>query len=682
MGFINNLKIGLRLNIILSLVMVITISAMGIYTINMGKKNSIKDADLQMSEQILDLSKVIEIQLEENQKRVDYAIYTALEVLDYAGEMSLADENISLSAVNQVSKASQTVSLKPLAIGDESLINNTRLVDKIQQLTGATATIFQKIPSGYLRISTNVLKENGERAMGTFIPNGSPVVNAIENGQRFSGRAFVVNDYYLSVYEPLRINGKIEGMIYVGVREKDLKGIKKIFNDKKYFKTGYPFLVDVNGDMIIHPNIEGQNISGTEVFNLVESNKTANVEKNSYLWEGEMKFLYSKYIKQIDSFVAIGVTQEEFFETVNKTRNAIILAVLIGVLFFVLINTWISKNITRSLKMGVDFAKKIAAGDLRSTIKIDQKDEIGELAHALNEMVEKLKNIAMSITEGANNVATASEQISTTTQQLSQGASEQASSTEEVSSSMEEMVSNIQQNTDNAQQTEKISVVASQGITKVSGAAQESLSSIRQIAEKITIVNDIAFQTNILALNAAVEAARAGEHGKGFAVVAAEVRKLAERSKIAADEIISLSNHSVKTTEEAGMLMSEIIPEIEKTAKLVQEISAASMEQNSGADQINNAIQQLNQVTQQNAAASEEMATGSEELANQSEQLREIVSFFIIDQKETNIFNRKDKLQHYTEHKAKPKTTQYTKGANIQLDSKPFDKLDNDYESF
>jgi methyl-accepting chemotaxis protein len=347
-----------------------------------------------------------------------------------------------------------------------------------------------------------------------------------------------------------------------------------------------------------------------------------------------------------------------------------IFGLIIAIILAVVLAMIITRNIVAGITRGVGIAEIIANGDLTINVErefLERKDEIGTLAKALQNMGEKLKEVIGSVMLGSDNIASASLQMSSGSQQVSQGASEQASSAEEVSSSMEEMAANIQQNTDNAQEADKISQKVSDGVQKVGAASQDSLISIRDIAEKINIINDIAFQTNILALNAAVEAARAGEQGRGFAVVAAEVRKLAERSKIAADEIVALSKKSVDVTENASELMTGLIPEIERTAKLVQEIAAASMEQTSGADQVNTAIQQLNQVTQQNAAASEEMATSAEELSSQADQLKEIISYFKIDNRRITSIKSQNHYEPKQADKPKLKTVSPAQSKGVSL---------------
>jgi len=299
-----------------------------------------------------------------------------------------------------------------------------------------------------------------------------------------------------------------------------------------------------------------------------------------------------------------------------------------GVVIGMFFGFFISRAISVPLGKGVGFAESIAAGDLTQRIDLDRNDELGQLARAMNEMVEKLKVTVMDVKAASDNVATGSQQMSAASETISQGATEQAASAEEVSSSMEEMVSNIKQNADNAQQTEKIALKAAIDAQDGGKAVSATVSAMKEIAGKISIIEEIARQTNLLALNAAIEAARAGEHGKGFAVVASEVRKLAERSQVAAREISTLSIGSVEVAEKAGEMLARIVPDIQRTAELVSEINAASSEQNTGSEQINKAIQQLDQVIQQNASGTEQIASTAEELAGQAKQLQDTISFF------------------------------------------------------
>ncbi|MBF0588449.1 MAG: HAMP domain-containing protein [Magnetococcales bacterium] len=345
----------------------------------------------------------------------------------------------------------------------------------------------------------------------------------------------------------------------------------------------------------------------------------------------EMEPVLNQYVTDKDGEVktAIDVTREE------ADLKSMIALIATG--FVLLLGVYLAFNITqgiiRPLKLAVDAAERIAQGDL--TVKINPsctKDELcGGLLLTLKSMVKNLSETISVFTNATHSVTSESSQLTTTSSTISDAATQQAASVEETSSAMEEMTSSIQQNTDNAQATERISAQAAKDAADGGEAVLEAVKAMKEIADKISIIEEIARQTNLLALNAAIEAARAGEHGKGFAVVASEVRKLAERSQNAAGEISNLSASSVEVAERAGAIINKLVPDIQKTSELVQEISAASTEQNAGIRQINGALQQLDQGIQQNSGAASDMARTTESLSGQAQQLQETVNFFRLD---------------------------------------------------
>ncbi|MBS4096618.1 MAG: cache domain-containing protein [Sulfuricella sp.] len=414
------------------------------------------------------------------------------------------------------------------------------------------------------------------------------------------------------------------------------------YEEKEYF-----WIQDLAPRMIMHPirpELDGTPVAdktdptGKRLY--VEMAEVAKKHKAgfvSYLWskstgaEPTQKIsyvqLYEPWGWVIGSGIYLDDVQAAFMEQV--TKFAVIAASILAILSLAAL--WIIRSIVRPLKDAVHVADQLAEGDLTARIDSGGKDETGQLLTAMQNMVSKLSQIIGEVRSATDNISSASEEVSATAQSLSQASSEQAASVEETSASIEQMSASINQNTENSKVTDGMASQAAKQAVDGGEAVKQTADAMKQIADKIGIIDDIAYQTNMLALNAAIEAARAGEHGKGFAVVAAEVRKLAERSQVAAQEIGEVAKSSVALSEKAGKLLDEMVPAINKTSDLVQEITAASEEQSAGVAQVNTAMSQLNQITQQNASSSEELAATAEEMSSQSEQLQQLMAFFKVN---------------------------------------------------
>ena len=617
----------------------------------------------EMSLAVMDAGNLLATQHATLSKQLENDMRVLLDIVERNGGITTLDETAQWEAVNQITKAKSTVALPKMALGGQWFGQNadpdtpTPLVDTIMSLTGTTCTVFQTMNAqgDLLRVATNILKTDGRRAVGTYIPDSSIVAKTIRSGETFRGTAYVVNAWYLTQYRPIKdADGRVLGCLYVGILQEGVQQLRDGFKSVVLGETGFLSVLAGSGKAVgevkMHRDakVEGTNLmdvkgaAGDAVYAaLIEQAKGADGKPvtSQVVLDGKETYLSAIYFAPWDWVIVGTGFVDEFMAGKRAADTALstsqMWAAGIGLLMLVigvLATLYFARDMSTAIGRAVSAMTEINNGNLDvQQLPVNAggaRDELQQLGAALNAMSGKLREVVSNVQSAAESVTMGSAELAGTSQSLSEGAANQASSVEEVSASMEEMTSNIEQNTDNAHQTEKIARQAADDAKQGGESVGKTVEAMRQIAEKIAIIEEIARQTNLLALNAAIEAARAGEHGKGFAVVAAEVRKLAERSGVAAAEISELSGHSVAIAEQAGKMLEKMVPDITRTAELVQEIAAGSQEQQTGSSQIKSAILELDRVVQQNTAESEHVAASSEELASHASLLQETIGYF------------------------------------------------------
>ncbi|MBO7567373.1 MAG: Cache 3/Cache 2 fusion domain-containing protein [Bacteroidales bacterium] len=489
-------------------------------------------------------------------------------------------------------------------------------------------TIFQKAADGYIRICTSIKNADGTFAMGTMIDNNSAVAKTVDRGEIFYDKTTILGKPYIATYKPLYINGKVAGMLFTGSEENKVLMQNREFGAAKILGNGFALWTNTNNECVMRPNDNWKNLPN-DVWQQISDKRTGEAAKVNFKKDGtnyEMIYIFDQNLHNYISFV---YPESDKLQGIGKVLWPISIAISVIILIILFVINIITKGVIKKIGGEPDKVREIVGNIAKGDFRQEQNAQKATgILRSCTDLAHDLGNMLKNVVSGADNISNLSGEITNATQMLSQNANEQAATADQIVQSVSYIQQEISNNTLSTREAKNIANHISDDVKNIQQAQNDSLVSVRDISEKIQIINDIAFQTNILALNAAVEAARAGEHGKGFAVVAAEIRKLAEKCKNSANDIIDGAANSLKATETSTEMLNTIVPSIQKSTDLISEIEESGNSQMDTIGQIEDVVRQLNSSIQGNAAASEELAVNAEQLNGQADSFRESTTVF------------------------------------------------------
>lgn len=634
--FLLNLTIGLRLKLSISILVSVIIIGLGIVLYNYQKDIIFEQAKQNSYATIEDLIRFTQNEIDASHDKIGYFGQVTTTYLNSLGTFKQKNsEEVPYHAFISYSQDQTLIKVPAIYRGNTRLQGNTTILPELNKMGIEFFIYYQKTGTHLVEI----LSSHNQEALKNNVTFAFPLdysgiwhINDLKDSvftcSHWAGNKWVQTIRLLTKDE----NNQINGVMIIGIQERNEFKLGQTFLSKKFYTNGFCYQLTNNTEVTFHPHLQNFTKIKNPAIEHITSENMITAPSYTIMTDsvGVKKYLFYKFCNANFNNIIIEIPEKEIFTSLYALRNGIIIAIILLIISIYFIISFIANTITKRLDKAVEHAKSISSGDLTSSIPIDSSDELAELGVALNQMNKVLKDTVTGITAIADKVNDSSVELINISNNIADGANTQASSLEEISSSMEEITSTIEQNTFNAKKTAAISDESAKNIQNSSDVLHESVTYLNEIVDKISLINDISFQTNILALNAAVEAARAGEHGRGFSVVASEVRKLAERSRVAADEIGKVSNTGKAVAQEAGTKLSEHLPLVHQTADLVREITASSIEQSSGIEQINNAIQGLNNITQQNANEANNIAENIKRLSENSKTLTQLTNFFKI----------------------------------------------------